>query len=94
MTDLEGRILNPAVLIVMVAAGLAYARILWAINLRPTGVLFVTATAPGAIYLATIWAIRAAQATPSLIWVYLFVDWMIFALTAVAAVLIARRRHR
>lgn len=93
MTDLEVRVLNPVVILTMVLAGLAYARVLWAVNLRPTGVLFVVATAPGAIYIITIWAIRAVQNTPSLIWPYLLVDWFIFATTAFIAVVVARRRR-
>lgn len=94
MSDLEARILNPGVLLVMVLAGLAYARVLWSVNLRPTGVLWIIATAPGAIYLLTLLAIRAVQGTPSLIWLYLLLDWMVFATTAFAAVVLARRRHR
>lgn len=93
MTGLEERILNPVVLLTMVFSGLAYSRLLWSLRLRPVGVLWVTATAPGAIYLMTVWAIRAIQGTPSLIWAYLLLDWMIFSGTAVLAVLLARRRH-
>ena len=43
MTDLEARILNPGVILVMILAGLAYARVLWRVNLRPTSVLLFTA---------------------------------------------------
>lgn len=93
MTGLEERVLNPAVLLTMVLSGLAYSRLLWSLRLRPTGVLFVTATAPGAIYLFTVYAIRALQGTPSLIWLYLLIDWFVFSCTAVAAVLVARKRH-
>lgn len=94
MSGLEMRILNPAVMVTMVLAGLAYSRLLWSINLRPVGVLWITATAPGAIYLITFWAIRSLQGTPSLIWPYLLVEWMIFSTTAVLAVLGARRWNR
>ena len=94
MTDLEGRILNPVVMLTMLAAGVGYARILWSINLRPTGVLWVTAVAPGAIFLVTFWMIRAMQGRPSLIWPYLLIEWLIFSGTAVLLVLYARRRHR
>lgn len=94
MTGLEDRILNPAVMLTMALAGLGYARILWSVNLRPTGVLWIIATAPGAIYLITVWAIRSLQGKPSLIWPYLLLDWMIFAGTAFVVVMLARRRHR
>ena len=76
------------------AGGLAYSRLLWTLRLRPTGVLFITATAPGAIYLVTLWAIRAAQSTPSLFWIYLLVDWFVFSITAVVVVRVARRWHQ
>lgn len=93
MDDVVGRTLNPAVLFTMVAAGLAYSRLLWAINLRPTATLFVVGVVPGAIYLLTIWTIRAFQGTASLIYITLLVDWLVFAGVAVVAVLICRRRH-
>ena len=93
MTDLEARVLNPVVILTVALAGLAYARLLWSLRLRPTGVLWITATAPGAIYLVTLGAIRAVQSSPSLFWLYLFLDWMVFSTTAFCAVMIARRRH-
>lgn len=92
--DIAGRLINPGVMLTMVLAGLAYSRLLWSLNLRPTGVLVVTAVAPGAIYLLTIWAIRAVQGTASLVWPTLLLDWLVFSMTAVIAVLVARRRHR
>lgn len=96
MTDIEGRILNPVIILTMILAGLAYARVLWAVNLRPNGVLWIISTAPGAIYLITIGAIRTAQTGQfSLFYFLLLVDWMIFATTAFLAVIVARRRlHR
>lgn len=93
MTDLEGRILNPAVLLTMIASGLAYSRLLWSVNLRPTATLLVVGLAPGAIFLLTMFSIRAMQGRPSLIWPYLMADWFVFSGSAVVAVLIARRRH-
>ena len=94
MTGLEERILNPAVILTMALAGLGYSRVLWSVNLRPTGVLWIIATAPGAIYLITVWAIRSLQGTPSLIWLYLLIDWLVFSTTAFVVVMVARRRHR
>lgn len=95
MDDILGRLLNPAVIFTVMAAGLAYGRVLWALNLHPTMTLVVTGIAPGAIYLLTIWAIRGLQGTLSPVYIVLFVNWLIFANTGVLAVLIARRRmHR
>lgn len=94
MDDIGARILNPGVLFTMALAGLAYSRILWSVNLRPTGVLWIVATAPGAIFLITTWAIRALQGTPSLIWPALLIDWIVFSTTAFAVVMVARRRHQ
>ena len=93
MTGIEERILNPGVLLTMALAGLGYARVLWSLNLRPTGALVITALAPGAVFLVTLWSIRAIQGSPSPFYVYLVVDWLIFAGSALAASLTARRRH-
>jgi len=93
MDDIGGRILNPVVIFTMVLSGFAYSRLLWSVNLRPTGVLFVIAVGPGAIYLLTVWAVRTAQGTPSLIWPALLLDWLIFSLTAFITVVVARRQH-
>ena len=92
--DVAGRLLNVGVLLTLVGAGLAYSRLLWSLRLYPTGVLVITAVAPGAIYLTTIWAIRALQGTPSLVWPTLLINWLVFSITAVIAVLVARKRHR
>jgi hypothetical protein len=86
-------ILNPGVLFVLFVSGLAYGRLLWALNLRPAATLLTIGLSPGVIYLVTIWAMRAAQGTPSLVWCALLVDWLVFAGTAVGAVLLARRAH-
>ena len=93
MTDIEGRILNPVIVLTMVLSGLAYARVLWAVYLHPTSVLWIISTAPGAIYLITIGAIRSAQTGElSTFYFLLLLDWMIFATTAFLAVMVARRR--
>lgn len=90
-----GRILNPVVVLTVAIAGLvAYSRLLWAMNLRPTATLVVAATVPGVVFLLTLWAIRAVQNTASVFYFALVIDWLIFAGSAVAAVLIVRRRHR
>lgn len=93
MDDIAGRILNPVVVATVALAGLAYGRVLWSLNLRPTAVLVVTAVAPGVIFLLTMWAIRALQGTPSLIWPALVADYLVYSMTGVLAVLVARRRH-
>lgn len=92
--DVLARLANPAVLLTMVAAGLAYSRLLWALNLRPTATLAVAGIAPGATFLVTVWTIRALQGTPSTVYVVMLVDWLIFATVGVATVLVARRRHQ
>jgi hypothetical protein len=94
MTDVLDRLLNPAVLFTMIAAGLAYSRLLWVLNLRPTATLVIVAVAPGAIYLTTVWAIRALQGVVSTVYIVLLIDWFIFANTGALAVLLARRRQR
>jgi len=94
MDDIGGRILNPVVLATLVVAGLAYGRVLWSLNLRPTTTLVVTAIAPGAIFLVTIWLIRSAQGTPSLIWPALLADYLVYSTSGVLAVLVARRRTK
>lgn len=90
--DVLARLLNPAVLLTMVAAGVAYSRLLWVLSLRPTATLVVAGMAPGAIFLLTVWTIRALQGTPSTVYAVMLVDWFIFAGVGVGAVLIARRR--
>ena len=94
MDDIGGRILNPVVMGTLVIAGLAYGRVLWSLNLRPTTTLVVTAIAPGAIFLVTIWLIRYAQGIPSFIWPALLADYLVYATSGVLAVLIARRRQQ
>jgi len=94
MDDIGGRILNPVVMGTLALAGLAYGRVLWSLNLRPTTILVVTAIAPGAIFLLTMWLIRAAQGTPSIIWPALLIDFTVYATSGVLAVLIARRRTK
>lgn len=93
MNDIAERVFNPGVLFTMVVAGLAYGRLLWSFKLYPNATLAVIGIAPGAIFMLTVWAIRAAQGTASTVYILLFVDWLIFACTGVLAVLVARRRH-
>jgi len=91
--DIGGRLFNPVVLATIVIAGLGYGRVLWSLSLRPTTTLVVAAIAPGAIFLVTIWLIRAAQGTPSLIWPGLLADYLVYATSGLLAVVVARRRH-
>jgi len=88
--DIGVRILNPGVVFTMVLAGLAYGRLLWAVNLRPNASLWILSTGPGAIYLLTVWMVRAVQGTPSLIWPALLLDWLVFATTGFLSVLVMR----
>lgn len=94
LDDVLDRLLNLGVIATVALSGLAYSRLLWVFNLRPTATLVVAGIAPGAIFLATVWAIRALQGTPSTVYIVLIVNWLIFSTVGVAAVLIARRRHR
>lgn len=93
MDDPLGRLINPLIVVTLIAAGLAYARLLWALNLRPAVTLVVVGIVPGSVYLLTIWAIRAVQGTPSLVYIGLLLDWLLFAGVAVTAVLVARGRR-
>jgi hypothetical protein len=95
--DVIARLLNPTVLLTMVASGIAYGFFLWSLDLRPTFRLFAAAVFPGAIFVLTIWAIRGFQGTLSLLYLLLVFDWFIFSITGVLTVLIGRRwcrRHR
>jgi hypothetical protein len=90
MSD-PSHLLNPGVIATLILAGIAYSVVLWVLDIRPPARLFIAATASGVIFLATIWATRAMQGTPSPVWAYLLVDWLIFASTGFLAVM-ARRR--
>lgn len=92
MDDIAGRLLNPGVILTMIVAGVAYGRLLWAVNLRPNSTLWMIAAAPGAIFLMTAWTIRAMQGVPSVVWVVLLLDWLLFAHAGVLAVLFVRGR--
>lgn len=91
MDNIGERLLNPTVLLTMVLAGIAYAWLLWALHIRPRINLWATAVVPGVVFLATIWAIRAAQGVAALTYIALLVDWLIFSVTGVLTVLVARR---
>lgn len=91
MENVAERLLNPGVLLSMVGAGLAYAWLLWTLNIRPRVNLFVVAVAPGVIFLATVWSIRAMQGVAATTYVALLVDWLIFSNTAFLAIIGTRR---
>lgn len=91
MDDVGGRLLNPTVLLTMLLAGIAYGWLLWSLHIRPHLNLWVTAVAPGFVFLATVWAIRAAQGVSSLTYIALIVDWLIFSIVGALTVLVARR---
>lgn len=91
MDVVAGHLLNPGVLLTLALAGVAYGAFLWMLRIYPALTLWVAATAPGAIFLATIWVIRVVQATPSIVWPVLLVDWFIYAGIGVLTVLAGRR---
>jgi hypothetical protein len=89
--DLMERLLNPAVVLSMIGAGIAYGWFLWALHIRPNLTLWLAAVAPGATFLAVIWSIRAMQGVVASTYIALLVDWLIFSNAAFVAVLAARR---
>jgi hypothetical protein len=91
--DVAGRLLNPGVIMSMIGAGLAFGWFLWSLNIRPNLSLVLTAVAPGTTFLLVVWSIRAMQGVPSTTYVALLIDWLIFSLTGVLAVLASRRRR-
>ena len=92
--DLFQRLLNPAVMASMVGAGIAYGALLWALNIRPTLNLVLTAFAPGVIFLAVIWSIRTMQGVVATTYIALLADWVVFAGSAALTVLAWRWRQR
>jgi hypothetical protein len=88
------RLLNPAVLLTMVGAGIAYGAWLWTIHIRPTARLWGVALFPGVTFLLVVWAIRAVQGVASAIWFGLLVDWLFYSVSGVLAVLTWRRIRR
>jgi hypothetical protein len=92
--SIADRLLNAGVIVSMIGAGIAYAWLLWALNIRPNLNLFVVAMAPGALFLVVIWSIRAMQGVAAGTYVAMLVDWAIFAGSGFLTVLIARRWRR
>ncbi len=93
MDDVLGRLLNPGVILTLVASGVAFGHFLWALNVQPTARLYAIAVIPGAIFVLTILVIRSLQGVTSLVYATLFLDWLIFAHAGFFAVLVARRRR-
>lgn len=92
MDDIVSRMFNPGVILTMVVAGLAYGYFLWTLNIQPVARLYAIAVVPGFVFGVTILCIRAIQGVPSVIWVLLLIDWLIFAHAGFLAVLARRRR--
>lgn len=92
MDEIVLRLANPGILAILAVAGIAYSRILWVLNLQPVARLWAVAFLPGGIFLAVLWAIRAAQGSASAVWPLLLADWLIFATAAFVTVMLARRR--
>jgi hypothetical protein len=89
--DVMDRLLNPGVVLSMIGAGIAYGWFLWALHIRPNLNLWLTAIAPGVIFLAMVWSIRAMQGVVASTYIALLADWLIFSNAAFVAVLVARR---
>jgi hypothetical protein len=93
MDDVVGRLLNPGVILTLVASGLAYGHFLWALNVQPTARLYAIAVVPGAVFTLTILLIRSLQGVTSVLYALLILDWMIFAHAGFFAVMAERRRR-
>ena len=91
MDNIVERLLNPGVIVSMIGSGIAYGALLWSLNIRPNLNLWLTAIAPGAIFLLMIWSIRAMQGVASATYIALLTDWLIFSVTGVVTVCVARR---
>jgi glucan phosphoethanolaminetransferase (alkaline phosphatase superfamily) len=94
MDNVADRLLNPGVVVSMIGAGIAYAWLLWSLNIRPNLNLFVVSVAPGVLFLVVIWSIRSMQGVSAATYVALLADWLIFSNSAFVTVLIARRWRR
>lgn len=92
--DILSRVFNPAIILTMVAAGIAYGGFLWALDIRPMLRLYAAAVFPGVIFIATILAVRGLQGTLSLLYLLLIVNYLIFANVGVITVAGWRRWHR
>jgi hypothetical protein len=90
---MAGRLLNPAVIVTLVAAGISYGWVLWELDLRLAFRLWAAATFPGILFLIVIGVIRLAQGSTSVLYPVLAVDWLIFAQAGVLTVLLRRRWH-
>ena len=91
MDNIVERLLNPGVIVSMGLSGIAYGWLLWSLNIRPSLNLWVTALAPGAVFLFVVWSIRAMQGVASATYVALLTDWFIFSTTSAITVCLARR---
>jgi hypothetical protein len=84
--NIAERLLNPGVLVSMIGAGIAYGWFLWSLNIRPNVNLWLSAIAPGAMFLLVVWSIRAMQGVASGTYIALLVDWLIFSVAGVVTV--------
>lgn len=94
--EIVGRLLNPGVILTLIAAGAAgYGLFLWALNVQPLGRLYAVAIVPGFIFGMTILTVRALQSEMlAPVYAVLVIDWLIFAHAGFVAVLIERKRHK
>ena len=89
--DIAMRLLNPTVILTMILSGIAYGAWLWTLNIRPLPRLVSIGIFPGAVFLAVVWSIRALQGVPSLTYIAILIDWLVFSASGVVAVLVVRR---
>ena len=90
--DVMARLWQPEVWATMVLAGLAFAALLWVLDIRPGARLFVVAIFPTVMFLAIVLAYRGFHGTLALLYALLIGDALIWSGTAFAAVMLWRWR--
>jgi len=93
---LQRVLLNPGIQVSMVLSGVAYGWIfLWALNIRDCVRLWLVAVVPGLLFQLLVFAIRWIQAgSAAEFYLYLAIDWLVFANVAYLTVLARRKHHR
>ena len=89
--DIMARVWQPEIWATMVLTGLAFAALLWVLDIRPGPRLFVTAVLPTVMFLAIVLVYRGLHGTLALLYTLLIGDALIWAGTAVCAVFVWRR---